>query len=43
MATMKPERFAKTFTYKKKVLKYIKKLGVIIAIFENEPSNINLL
>lgn len=40
---MKPERFMKTFTYKKKTLKYIKKLGPIIAVFENEPRNINLL
>jgi len=40
---MKPERFAKTFTYKKKVLKYIEKLGDVVAAFENEPANINLL
>ncbi len=40
---MKPERFAKTFTYKKRVLKYIEKIGDVVAAFENEPANINLL
>jgi len=40
---MKPKRYAKTFNFKKKVLKYLKKLGVVIAVFENEPANINLL
>lgn len=40
---MKPKRYVRTYTYKKKALRYIKKLGVVIALFENEPANINLL
>ena len=40
---MKPERFMKTLPYKKKTLKYIEKLGTVVAVFENEPANINLL
>lgn len=40
---MKPERLMKTFTFKKKTLSYIKKLGTVVASFENEPVNINLL
>ncbi len=40
---MKPERFMKTYTFKKKTLSYIKKLGTVVASFENEPANINLL
>jgi hypothetical protein len=40
---MKPERYMKTVLFKEESVTYIKKLGTVIAIFENEPENINNL
>ncbi len=40
---MKPERYMKTYLFKKRTLSHIEKLGAVIAVFENEPENINLL
>lgn len=39
---MKPERYMKTYLFKKLTLSYIEQLGAVIALFENEPENINL-
>ncbi len=40
---MKPEPFMNTLLFKKQTLSSIAKRGVVIAIFENEPENLNLL
>ena len=40
---MKPERYMKTIRFKEESVRYIEKLGSVVAIFENEPENINLL
>lgn len=40
---MKPEPYMKTHLFKKQTLSYIEERGTVIAIFENEPANLNLL
>jgi hypothetical protein len=40
---MKPERYMKTYSFKKQSLPYIEQLGKVVAVFENEPEYLNLL
>jgi hypothetical protein len=40
---MKPERYMKTYPFKKQSLSYIEQLGKVLAVFENEPEHLNLL